>query len=159
MASASDHIALANRNQEALTHLLVEHKRFSEWITSIAFYKALHVIDAMLDEDDSPMPHDHRRRAEILKSDPRFDNVYKHYHALWNASCIARYMSDLKHVEFRTFADYLPPDDVPSQMVRHRLHQVEESALKFMPKSGKVLIRAVGKHPAAQTAAPAKSSG
>jgi len=142
VASASDHIALANRNQEALSYLLVEHARFPEWITTIAFYKALHVVDAMLEEDEAPMPNDHKRRAAILKSDPRYDNVYRHYHVLSNASSIARYLSDLRHTEFRSFADFLKADQVPATIVRHRLHQLEESAIKLMPKNSKALVRA-----------------
>ena len=97
------------------------------------------------------MPNDHRRRSEILKSDTRYDSVYRHYHALWNASCIARYLSDLKHTEYRTYADFLKPSDVPAQMVNHRLHQVEESALKLMPKHGAALVRAVPKPQQATT--------
>jgi hypothetical protein len=142
VARTSDHIALANRNQDALGFLLGEHTRFPEWITSIAFYKALHVVDAMLDNDGAPVPHDHRSRARILKSDRRYSNVYKHYHALWNASSVARYLTELGGKDYKAFADFLAADRVRADMVNHRLHQVEESALKLLGKAGAGLLRA-----------------
>lgn len=154
MASASDHVTLANRNQEALTHLLATHRQFPEWITVIAFYKALHVIDAMLEEDEAPTPNDHKRRAEILRSNTRYDAVWDHYRPLCSAASVARYMGEEKGKEFTRFADYLSADDVVAKIVRHRLHQVEAAALRLMPAAGARLVRAVPPKPPSASAPP-----
>jgi hypothetical protein len=142
VASAADHIELANRNQEVLEYLMKEPGRFPEWITSVAFYKALHVVDAVLDEVGENAPTDHRMRADKLKGQRRFTHIYENYRPLSNASSVARYLSDLHGKEYRRFTDFLSPERVVSEMVRHRLHQVEESCAKLLGPHWKVLKRA-----------------
>jgi hypothetical protein len=48
MASPAEHIALANRCHHTLYYLLSEPAEHSEWIATIAYYKALHVVEAVL---------------------------------------------------------------------------------------------------------------
>lgn len=45
MPNEEAHIRLANRNQAVIDSLLPRVDEFSEWVTTTAFYKALHVID------------------------------------------------------------------------------------------------------------------
>jgi hypothetical protein len=141
VASASDHLALANRNQEALDFLLTRYDRFPEWITSIAFYKALHVVDALLDHDGAPTPSDHSSRRQILQRANRYKTLFLHYDALCIASSVARYLASVKGKQYRSFVDYLTPDRVLTEMLNHRLHSVEESAVKLMGEAGRALAR------------------
>ncbi|MEQ1891016.1 MAG: hypothetical protein ABL998_00600 [Planctomycetota bacterium] len=145
MAKASDHIQLANRNQEALAFLLEADSRFPEWVTTVAFYKAVHVVEAVFVANDLDASTEHKDRLRKLKSDRRFGKIYEHFRPLFNASLIARYLIDPegRSKTYRTFSDYLPADKVSAEMVRHRLHQVEESAVKFLGADGPRLVRAV----------------
>ena len=40
MPQEGDHVALANRNHDTLYHLLKDPEKYSEWIATVAFYKA-----------------------------------------------------------------------------------------------------------------------
>ncbi len=138
MPSEKAHIQLAVRNQEALDHLCGDSERFPEWIATIAFYKALHVVEAVftrakglgLQHGDS-----HRTRAEILKKTKRFTNLYKHYHPLWTASTIARYLQDHSTGKtFSAFTDYLTTDQVLRILVGHHLKQIQISSANLLSK-------------------------
>jgi len=145
VAKASDHIQLANRNQEALAFLLEADSRFPEWVTTVAFYKAVHVVEAVFVANDLEASTEHRDRLRKLKFDRRFGKIYEHFRPLFNASLIARYLIDPegRSKTYRTFSDYLPAAKVSAEMVRHRLHQVEEFAVKFLGADGPRLVRAV----------------
>ena len=135
MARASDHLHLVNRNQEALDFLLREDSRFPEWIATVAFYKAVHVVEAVLVVQGIGSSTDHWERLNQLKRDKRFTKMHEHFRPMFNASLIARYLSDVDgNTGFKTFTDYIPADQVKAKLVRHRLHQLEESAVKFLTK-------------------------
>lgn len=123
--------------------LLPEVSRFPEWVTSVAFYKALHVVDSAIASQGDAPPSDHRAREMLLKKDPEYQQIWKHYRPLWSASSVARYLSDLDGGDFRSFTDFLRPDQVVSQMIRHRLHQVEESAIRMLGTLGPTLRRVI----------------
>jgi hypothetical protein len=55
MSTGFKHIALANRNQATLEYLLLDAPRCSEWIAAVAFYKSLHVVEAIFARE-SPAP-------------------------------------------------------------------------------------------------------
>jgi len=47
MATESVHIAVANRTQKTIVRLLKDLTDSSPWIAITAFYKALHVVEAV----------------------------------------------------------------------------------------------------------------
>lgn len=124
----------ALRNQAAIDHLLEKPEGFSEWIATIAFYKALHVVEAVFFAH-GPVPHGHSHedRDRALKVTPEYSEIYKHYRPLWAASMVARYLyepgSGLEHPVFST---YLSPEKVKSELLGHRLHRLQVSAKKFL---------------------------
>lgn len=128
MARELDHIALANRNHEALQHLLENAGRFPEWITTIAFYKAVQLVEASFSHTDVGNSSSHSDRLRTLKQEKTYHHVYKHYRPLWSASTIARYLQDHENSRgYRCFADYMKADQVVTQLVNHRLKQIEHS--------------------------------
>lgn len=127
MASDLDHVALANRNHEALEHLLEQPGRFPEWITTIAFYKALQMVEASFAHTQTGRTSTHGDRLDRLKREKRYQHIFKHYRPLWEASMVARYLSDLSGRDYRSFTDYMKPEVVVAQIVRHRLRQIENS--------------------------------
>jgi hypothetical protein len=134
VARASDHLHLANRNQEALDFLIREDARFPEWVATVAFYKAVHVVESVFVVQGIEASTDHWERLNQLKRDRRFAKMHEHFRPLFNASLIARYLSDVDGTGFKTFVDYIPADQVKAKLVRHRLHQLEESGVKFLTR-------------------------
>lgn len=67
MPQEGDHVALANRNHDTLYHLLEDPEKYSEWIATVAFYKALQVVEAMFAKT-SRSKHDHSGRHDSLKT-------------------------------------------------------------------------------------------
>lgn len=152
MAKASDHIHLANRNQEALDFLIGAEPRFPEWTATVAFYKAVHIVEAVFAVQCIEASTDHWERLHKLKSNRRFEKMHEHFRPMFNVSLIARYLSDLGGTAYKTFTDYLPADQVKPKIVRHRLHRLEESAVKFLNKEAGKLARVVPTDPPAKPA-------
>jgi hypothetical protein len=46
--SEQNHLALANKNNDALLHVMSDPAKYAEWITTIAYYKAVQVVEAVL---------------------------------------------------------------------------------------------------------------
>jgi hypothetical protein len=128
MASEKTHIAAANRTQKTISHLLSDKDRHSPWIATTAFYKALHVVEAVFANDHS-VEHtsNHDERAQKLKTIRKYENIAKHYLPLFRASMVARYL-----VSHDTFDAFMTPDKVESRLLRHYLLQVEKSSRKFL---------------------------
>ncbi len=137
MARVADHIAIANRNHSTLATLLATGAAHSEWVATVAFYKAIHVIEAVFVTTSMGNSVDHEDRTFKLKRDRRFESLFTHYRPLKEASTIARYLQD-QHGRFKVFSDYLTPERVHSELIRHRLHQIESSASRFL--SAEVMV-------------------
>jgi len=142
VADENAHIDLAVRNQAALEHLSKDAPAFCEWIVTVAFYKALHVVEAVFTHDGQVQHgRDHGHRHVVLKKTRRYQKIWTHYRPLWVTSTIARYLKQHDSgEEYNSFADYLSPERVLSDMVDHHLHQVQRAAVKFLtPASGERL--------------------
>jgi hypothetical protein len=135
MPTDAEHLAVAKRNQNLIDHLLPDIGRFGEWITVIAFYKALHVVEAVFFRDH-PANHgrNHETREHLLKTTPRYQQIYRFYRKLWAASTVARYLEDQSSgAEYKSFDDYLAPNLVQSLILNHYLRQIEQSASRYLP--------------------------
>src|SRR5271165_5621266 len=116
MSSEAEHIAIANRNQVVLEYLLNNPETCAEWVTVVAFYKALHVVEAIFSRDATVGHiHNHHARLETLRRDPRYRRLHSTYRVLWDASVVARYLEDRSGHSgagstrlYSRFEDYLP---------------------------------------------------
>ena len=134
MPSQDAHLDLARRNQELIDHLLKDIARFPDWVTTVAFYRALHLVEAVF-ANDASIKHggDHGSRQRHLKSCNKYSAIYKAYHPLWTASIVARYLEDKETgSQFSTFAKYLPADQVQSKILNHYLRKVESSVEQLL---------------------------
>ena len=129
MPSEADHIALANKNHSALQYLREsKDEPHSEWVVTIAFYKAVQVVQAIFAKTGTAC-HDHKSRHSILKN--RFPDIWRHYRVLWQASTIARYLHDNETgTPFTSFDAYCPADKVSSRFIERRLRPIEQLAIK-----------------------------
>ena len=143
MGREADHISLANRNHDALIHLMRDLDKYSEWITVVAFYKALQIIEAVFVHTHGKCAHGHHGRLQGLKS-RGYTILYKHFRSLWEASCVARYLcgpSSDSPREYSCFADYLTPQKVKQTMVKRRLHGVECEAVALLSEDGRKALK------------------
>ena len=67
MANEASHIALANRNHDALGALLNASDEHPEWVATIAFYKALQIVEAAFATAGHGHGHGHSKRLVILQ--------------------------------------------------------------------------------------------
>jgi hypothetical protein len=136
MPAESEHVNLAVHNIETVAFLLTD-SRFSDWAATVAFYAALHIIEAIfyVNEKDAQNKHGqkHERREGMLKHH-HYSNLWKHYRELQSASTIARYMQGPggKACLFRI---YMPPEKVKEILIGRHLGQLIKSAKKFIPNS------------------------
>lgn len=132
MPTEAVHIAKANHNQALIERLLPDIDTFSDWITTIAFYKALHIVEAVF-ANNPRIGHgqNHEARERYLKAGPdrnKYRHIYEHYKPLYDASLVARYLAE----GGGDFSEYLTSDDVRDLILGHYLHQVEQSACRFL---------------------------
>jgi len=132
MATALDQILLANKDHDVLMALLSHYRNYPEWVVTVAFYKALHIVDAVCLESGF-VPCGHAHRLDLLKRRPAWQPIHRHYQPLWIASGIARYLFDSDAQQgYGKFIDYMPVDDVVTHAVGKRLLGVEQTALQAM---------------------------
>lgn len=140
MASEADHIALANRNHDALLHLVEDVERFPEWVTTIAFYKAVQIVEATFCHKIGKHSEDHPRRMRQLKLTP-FKPLYRHFRVLWSESTIARYLQDNESSQgYSTYTDHMPAEEVAQKIVLDRLLPLEQTAMSLLSPSGKARL-------------------
>lgn len=140
MSCELDHIALANKNHCAMMCLHEDKDSHPEWVATIAFYKAVHIIQAVL-SNARKSRHDHKSRHAVLKSN--YPEIWKHYRPLWAASTIARYLYDNdSKTPYTSFSDHCPSDKVFPRLVRKRLRSVEDLSLDNLSTAAKdALVR------------------
>lgn len=144
MPSEITHIQQAVRNQIAIDQLLGANGRIEspEWVATIAFYKALHIVEAVFSRDKAIAHRQtHERRLAILKQTRKYENICKHYEHLWRASLVARYLRVDDGPAIKCFTDYLTVEQVRSEILGHRLRQVQRSAMRFLTDNAKDALR------------------
>ena len=135
MPSKESHCHAAMENNDALQYLLQRIEDFPQWVVTVAFYKALHIVEAMFAADVNSPKKDtdnHDSRNRLLKTEKRYQHIWTHYRVLWNDSLVARYLKqgdtfDSKNPPFE-FLSYLPAEKIVSQHINHHLHQILMSA-------------------------------
>lgn len=127
MPTKKSHLDLAKRNGEMLAHLLERIDQFPEWTTTVAFYRALHLVEAAFAIDEG-IRHggDHGRRNRLLKNNRKYAKIYEAYRPLWAASLVARYL-ECDEQEVSCFSEYLKPDVVRAKIINHYLKRIESS--------------------------------
>lgn len=143
MSSTIDHIQLANKNHKALLYLLNKPDDFPEWIATIAFYKAVHVVEGVF-ASDGKHSNGHDSRLSELKQE-KYRDIFKAYRPLYAASLVARYLADSSHIKFnngpaksyKCSEDFIPASQVPKRLVFKRLKTIEDSSVRFFSEDQK----------------------
>jgi hypothetical protein len=146
MSTEAEHLALANRNQAALDHLLLDVPKCSEWMAVAAFYKSLHVVEAVFAREPKACHlHDHHARLDKLKATRTYSLLYPHYRAMWSAGLVARYLAHQPGggapSAYACFDDYLPAADIRSKLLDNYLFGFEHMAVQLLGLSAGALRR------------------
>lgn len=140
MPSKETHVAAAKRNQATLDYLLAGGDEQLPWVATVAFYKALHVVETVFAADkQSPVSHtdDHKLRNHVLKTVNRYQQLWRMYRPLWEASLVARYLRvDDNAPAYTDFTQYLSRADIERRVVGHYLAQIEASAARLLGEPG-----------------------
>jgi hypothetical protein len=132
MPSKDAHLAAARENQRAIDYLSERLDQFPGWTATIAFYKALHVVEALFAVDGaagSGHTDKHEIRNRVLKTTTRYQQIWKNYRELFQTSLIARYLrANENGPEYEIFSRYMPPEAVKKLVLGHWLLQVQKSA-------------------------------
>lgn len=132
MPDRAAHLKQAKHNKSALGYLQKRIADFPDWVVVVAFYAALHYVEAVFATDkDIQHGQSHGRRLEMLKSKSRYKDIFMHYRILKNYSEIARYLEDEEGKEI-CFVTQFPVARVEQEVVRHHLKKVESSALTLL---------------------------
>ena len=86
MATAAAHTQQATHNQEFLDS--VDATRFPDWVVTVAFYKAVHLVEGLLVRKGRGTSN-HGQRNSVLRR--QFPGVWREYRPLYNQSRVARY--------------------------------------------------------------------
>ena len=140
MPTKTAHEKAAKDNLSALKYCQERIEDFPQWATVIAFYTALHVVEAVFAADTeltaSNRAHsdDHYDRNDKLKRNKRFQHIWKHYQPLFNDSLIARYLQSDRTTPdfFESFSDYMSPSDIVDTHINHNLRQIILSSRRLL---------------------------
>jgi len=149
MSCELTHIRQAFHNQEALDHLLLSDKDLSDWVVVAAFYKAVHIVEAIFSNRSKGMHHScsHTEREAKLKRDKDLAEIWRHYRPILNASLVARYLQgkDTAPDLYAKFSDYMTPDQVNSEILCNRLKRINELACRFLSDEGQSIMLGTSK--------------
>jgi len=108
MASEAAHLQKAESNQ---TFLETISDQFADWLAIVAFYKAVHLVEAMFARDGDPS-HSHVDRNRRLKQ--RHPEIWLQFRPLYDASKWLRYTDRS-----------ISPQRIREELVGKRLRTVE----------------------------------
>ena len=115
MATQSQHQKQWLHNR-AFLKSIVHQPDNSDWITTVAFYTAVHAIQTLLCADGNDRATTHESRSQILYSIPRYKDLIRDFKALYDASRAARY----------DCSGWLDSTTVRAELIRNRLYRIEE---------------------------------
>jgi N-glycosylase/DNA lyase len=146
MPTDESHLALARDNQATLDYLLQDEDRHSAWVASVAFYKALHLVEALFFHD-LKIKHsgDHKNRQKYMKRSD-YESIFRDYKHLVEASYVARYLEAKTQTgvtkKYGTFSDFATPETVRTQLVAERLDRIEKEVNRRLKQLAPAVLQA-----------------
>ena len=124
MATFDGHIARATRNLEFLEKTNQTHYEYLDWQVTIAFYSAVHFVNAHLAKYDmhyqSHVDTKHALNPENKNTPGSIEmSIYESYSLLMMLSRRSRYMSDHKNHKLRVDQAFPTTEKQLSKAIRH----------------------------------------
>ena len=79
MPDALTHQRKAEHNRRAIAHLQSAGDEYLDWVVTVMFYTALHLVDQVLYHYTRANPRDHRQRHAAIASQVRLAPIYRDY--------------------------------------------------------------------------------
>lgn len=127
MASPTSNLNQWMHNRSLLPIIPTTHP---DWLVTVAFYAALHLIDALLISDGVRTVTSHGERNDVLSHTNRYSKIATLYLPLYGLSRTVRYMPDNSR--------WVPASKVDSEVFRRYLYPIEKSALGLMRRAADV---------------------
>lgn len=136
MASPQAHIEKAKHNIRTIVHLSSDLTK-KDWIVTVSFYAALHIVDAVLfhtQQGYGKHGQSHDKRESIIKQDNKLKKIWECYRPLLNNSIIARYLQGYRTPpDITVDFDKVMPDDKLIDFIKERLGGLINSSMKLIP--------------------------
>jgi hypothetical protein len=128
MAAFQSHVNIVRQNTILLNGLLVPAvQQHPDWVATVAFYTALHMVEAMF-YYDLPAKHicnHHDRQKELLS--PRYQHIWRDYRPLYSMSRLARYLQNPTGASVASFSAHHPPHTVEQYVMQQHLPRVKDA--------------------------------
>ncbi len=85
------HQQQVGHNRQVSTYLQLAGDTFLDWVVTVMFYTALHLIDQVLAHNAGLHPRNHRQRHAAMSQQPALAPVYRDYRELEHQSWRSRY--------------------------------------------------------------------
>ena len=131
MPSKDSHLQTARDNRATCLLLLDSDPQSQAWATTIAFYCALHLVEAAL-AVEGRHSEDHMVRNMHLKTTRKLQNIWRNYKPLYDNSLKARYLTTDSDSAETLVREFLGEDKVREKIIGHYLRQVEKSVAKII---------------------------
>lgn len=133
MPSEKAHLEAVRRNVKVLRYLRNQPEICLEWIAIVAFYTAVHVVEAVFAKSDVHSS-DHKTRLDRLKCDAKCRSLFHPFRQLKVASEIARYLGTggVTPGAYQCFSDYMSSEDVEKTLVKGHLAAICREAQKLL---------------------------
>ena len=95
MSAAQDHRAQAQHNKGLIAVLGMESSAYPDWVVTVAFYVAVHLVEAYFDRKYSVHSPSHTERSRDFTSMVELKPIYGDYSDLYNLSLKSRYRCKL----------------------------------------------------------------
>lgn len=139
MPNESQHINWAIHSYDVIEYI-AERPLFCDWMATMIFYSALHIIDGVLfrQEHDVGNRHgvDHNKRRGILRRADKYRTLYINYQKLYEHSQIARYLKH-RHGSAMFFQQYMTYKEVITIALGKQLMAIVNAAILLVSADSK----------------------
>lgn len=128
MGTTLEHVAKWKHNRDFLATI---PDKYCDWTVTVAFYTAVHAVEAVFAKDSVQHEGSHKGRNQILKLRSRYHTVWRNFRPLWAASQVARYHCDTGPSP-DPYDGWISPEDVKMRFVQKNLGAVEALAIQLL---------------------------
>lgn len=120
------HQQQAEHNRAALAHLSRPGDDYLDWVATVLFYTALHIIDQVLAHRARLHPASHRERRLAIQRDSALRPVFFDF-------------AELEHQSRRARYECVPFNSAEIAALQSRLDQIEQHIAQLLPSSPTIL--------------------
>ena len=121
MGNSQKHIQQWQHNRKLVSLIPTTHP---DWMVTVTFYVALHIVDALLEFDGVEGVNSHETRNKVLIRTNRYQKIWDHYQPLHDLCRRIRYLAQPNQ--------WITLDDIPTQVFGEFLYPIEKSVHGLM---------------------------